>query len=125
MSRQTVTRALILHKNDGEPMNRLDGKTAIITGGARGQGAAEAALFVAAGGRVVITDVDVELGQDVAAKIGESCLFLPQDVASESDWQRVVEHTVEHFGSGTFWSITRAYSASWGWRQLRLKPGTI
>ena len=99
MSRQTVTRALILHKNDGEPMNRLDGKTAIITGGARGQGAAEAALFVAAGGRVVITDVDVELGQDVAAKIGESCLFLPQDVASESDWQRVVEHTVEHFGS--------------------------
>ena len=53
-------------------------------------GAAEAALFVDAGATVIITDVDASQGEAVAESIGPSCLFLPHDVASESDWSRVV-----------------------------------
>ena len=80
-------------------MNRLDGKVALITGGARGQGAAEAALFVDAGAKVVITDIDVAEGEAVAAQVGENCRFLAQDVTDENDWKRIVDRTVELFGS--------------------------
>ena len=79
-------------------MNRLDGKVALITGGARGQGAAEAALFVEAGAKVVITDIDVAEGEAVAAQVGDACRFLPQDVTRENDWERVVADTVDVFG---------------------------
>ena len=71
-------------------MNRLDGKVALITGGGRGMGAAEARLFVAAGATVVITDVDRTAGQQVAEEVGPQCRFLPQDVAQEADWTTVV-----------------------------------
>ena len=59
------------HSNDvsgDKAMNRLDGKTALITGGGRGQGAAEAELFVKAGAQVMITDIDTAAGQDVASR---------------------------------------------------------
>ena len=79
-------------------MNRLDGKVALITGGARGQGAAEAALFVEAGAKVVITDIDVAEGEAVAARVGENCRFLAQDVTDENDWKRIVDSTVDMFG---------------------------
>ena len=79
-------------------MNRLDGKVALITGGARGQGAAEAALFVDAGAKVVITDIDVAEGEAIAAKVGENCRFLAQDVTDENDWKRIVDSTVDMFG---------------------------
>ncbi len=73
-------------------MNRLDGKIALITGGARGMGAAEAQLFVSAGAQVVITDRDIDEGQATAEAIGPACTFLPHDVAQEADWTRVVDH---------------------------------
>lgn len=79
-------------------MNALAGKVALITGGAKGQGAAEAALFVQAGAQVIITDVDTELGQATAKKLGASCVFMPQDVAQEADWLRVVADVQTRFG---------------------------
>lgn len=79
-------------------MNRLDNKIALITGGANGQGAVEAELFLAAGAKVVISDVDTEAGDTVAGKLGVDCEFVEQDVASEADWARVVEHIVSQHG---------------------------
>ena len=79
-------------------MNRLDNKIALITGGARGMGAVEAALFVQAGAQVVITDRDEDEGTAVADGLGDACRFLPQDVASETDWQRVVGEIIALHG---------------------------
>jgi 3alpha(or 20beta)-hydroxysteroid dehydrogenase len=79
-------------------MPRLKGKVAIITGGARGQGAAEASLFVEEGASVVITDVLDDLGQSLASTLGPSAVFLHQDVGNESEWEAIVRMTVDHFG---------------------------
>ena len=78
---------------------RVDGKVAIITGAARGQGEAESRLLAAQGAKVVLTDVLVEQGQAVAADIGEAACFVEHDVASESGWKRVVETALNVFGS--------------------------
>lgn len=79
-------------------MNRLDEKVALITGGARGQGAAEAELFMAAGARVVITDVLDDEGAATAQRLGAACEFMHHDVTSEGEWQRVVDSVVERHG---------------------------
>jgi 3alpha(or 20beta)-hydroxysteroid dehydrogenase len=75
---------------------RLAGKVAIVTGGARGQGAAEAALFVAEGAAVVVTDVLVGAGEEHASAIGAT--FLRHDVRDEEEWGDVVRQTVERHG---------------------------
>jgi 3alpha(or 20beta)-hydroxysteroid dehydrogenase len=67
---------------------RIDGKVAVVTGGARGQGAATAALFAQAGATVFLTDVDDAEGEVVAKESGGT--YLHHDVASEADWERVV-----------------------------------
>jgi 3alpha(or 20beta)-hydroxysteroid dehydrogenase len=72
-------------------MARLAGKVVLISGGARGQGAAEARLFVAEGARVVIGDVLEPEGYALAAELGSVAVFLRQDVTQESDWQRAVD----------------------------------
>jgi 3alpha(or 20beta)-hydroxysteroid dehydrogenase len=79
-------------------MNRLANKTAIVTGGARGMGAATARLFVAEGARVVLTDVQDDEGEALARELGADALFQHHDVASEEDWARVVAATVAKFG---------------------------
>jgi 3alpha(or 20beta)-hydroxysteroid dehydrogenase len=79
-------------------MNRLDNKVAIITGGAKSQGACEAELFVAAGAKVIITDIDADAGQETASRLGENCGFLSHDVADEDDWASVVSETVKQHG---------------------------
>lgn len=78
-------------------MGRLDGKIAIITGAARGQGAEEARLFVAEGATVVLTDVLDEDGERTAAGL-ERAEYLHLDVRSESEWQQVVDGTVARHG---------------------------
>lgn len=81
--------------------NRLDGKVAIITGGARGQGEAEARLFVAEGAKVVIADVLDDPGQALASDLGENALYVHLDVTSEDDWNAAVATTIERFGTPT------------------------
>jgi 3alpha(or 20beta)-hydroxysteroid dehydrogenase len=79
-------------------MGRLDGKVALITGGSRGQGAAEGLLFIAEGASVVLADVRDEPGEALAADLGDGALYQHLDVRSESDWERAVARVVDHFG---------------------------
>ena len=79
-------------------MNRLAGKVAIITGAARGMGAATARLFASEGARVVIADVLDAEGDSLAREIGQASLFQHHDVADEDSWQRVVREAIAHFG---------------------------
>jgi len=78
-------------------MGRLDGKVAIITGSARGQGEAEARLFVEEGAKVVMCDVLDEEGEAVAEDIGDDAVFIHMDVRREEDWRRAVA-TASDFG---------------------------
>ena len=80
---------------------RLQGKVALISGGARGMGASEARLFAQEGAQVVIGDVREDEGRQLEAQINEAggeALFLKLDVTSEADWQSVVASTVSRFG---------------------------
>lgn len=79
-------------------MGRVEGKVAIVTGGASGLGRADAEALLAEGASVVITDLNVKLGQEVAAILGKKCLFLEQDVRDEERWKAVIAETVKHFG---------------------------
>ncbi|MEA2726591.1 MAG: 3alpha(or 20beta)-hydroxysteroid dehydrogenase [Acetobacteraceae bacterium] len=72
-------------------MNRLSGKIILISGGARGQGAAEARLFVAEGAKVVIGDVLEAEGQRLAAELGNAAVFVHQDVTREDDWAKATD----------------------------------
>src|SRR5580692_6826333 len=80
-------------------MGRLDGKVALITGGARGMGKSHVRHFVAEGAQVVFGDVLDDRGATVAAGLGqESCRYLHHDVTSEDDWAAAVAVAVEAFG---------------------------
>jgi len=63
----------------------LEEKVAIVTGAARGMGAAEARLFAAEGARVVLTDIDMA-GAAIAEVIGEPAMFVQHDVADAAGW---------------------------------------
>ena len=79
---------------------RLEGKVALITGGARGQGAAEAMLFAREGAKVVIADVLDREGMAVAAEIAElggEALYVRLDVSSETDWRQAVDTVVSSY----------------------------
>ena len=80
-------------------MGRLDGKVALITGGARGMGKSHVRHFVAEGARVVFGDVLDDKGAYVAAKLGEqSCRYIHHDVTSETDWAAAVALATDVFG---------------------------
>ena len=79
-------------------MGRLDGKVALITGAARGQGEAEARLFVAEGARVVLTDVLDEVGSTIAKDLGDAAAYLHHDVTDELAWQATVDKAIDRFG---------------------------
>ena len=71
-------------------MSRLTGRVFLISGGARGLGAAQARALVAEGGRVVVGDVLVEEGKALAKELGAACVFQPLDVTSEAQWNDAV-----------------------------------
>jgi NAD(P)-dependent dehydrogenase (short-subunit alcohol dehydrogenase family) len=80
---------------------RLQGKIALISGGARGMGAVEARLFAKEGAKVTIGDVLEDEGRKLQAEInatGGEALFVCLDVTREADWQQAVEATVKRFG---------------------------
>ena len=80
---------------------RLQDKVAIITGAARGMGAAEARLFAKEGAKVVVADVQVEDGQSVTNEIndaGGTAIFVEMDVSSQADWDRTIDAAIANFG---------------------------
>ena len=79
-------------------MDRLLGKVALITGGARGQGAAEARAFVAEGAQVMIADVLAAEGLALATELGPAAAFVLLDVTDEEQWAAAVDATTSHWG---------------------------
>lgn len=79
-------------------MGRLDGKVAIVTGGASGFGAAIARLFAAMGAKVAVADRNEPGAAKVAAEIGAAAFAVALDVTKAEDWKRAVQVTLERFG---------------------------
>lgn len=77
---------------------RLEGKVAIVSGAARGMGAAEARQFTAEGARVVLGDVLDEAGSKVASEIGAAAVYTHLDVGSEEEWKAAVGLARDRFG---------------------------
>ena len=80
---------------------RLEGKVALISGGARGMGEEEAKLFAREGAKVVLGDVLDEAGQEVAAAIkatGREAIYRSLDVTNEADWASAVEAAESEWG---------------------------
>ena len=104
-------------------MGRMDGKVALISGGARGQGAAEARLFAREGAKVVIGDLlDVE-GMRVAAEIAElggDAMYVHLDVTSEEDWQSAVAAAVSNYGK-----LDVLVNNAGIWRRGRVEDTTV
>lgn len=79
-------------------MQRLHDRIALVTGAARGIGAAIAQEFAREGATVVVTDIRESQGADVAREIGAGALFERLDVRLEAEWQRVTGMIIERFG---------------------------
>jgi len=82
-------------------MGRLDGKVALISGGSKGQGAAEAKLFAQEGAKVVLADILDDEGKKIEAEINETggeAMYLHLDVTSEADWAAAVRAAVDSYG---------------------------
>ena len=95
---------------------RLQGKVALISGGARGQGAAEAKLFAKEGAKVVFGDILDDEGRKTEAEIqeiGGEVLYIHLDVTKEEDWQRMVSETINKFGKIDI-LVNNAGVVSWG-----------
>jgi 3alpha(or 20beta)-hydroxysteroid dehydrogenase len=80
-------------------VGRLDGKVALVTGAARGQGAAEARLFVAEGARVLLGDVLDDEGAAVATELGDAAVYRHHDVTSDDDWLAAVDDVRARWGA--------------------------
>ncbi|GAA0487288.1 glucose 1-dehydrogenase [Alkalibacterium indicireducens] len=79
-------------------MGRLDGKVAVITGGAGGMGKMHGKYFVKEGAKVVIADLESSDGKQVADDLGDNAVFIPIDVTNEESWKTLIDKTEETFG---------------------------
>lgn len=80
-------------------MNRLNGKVALVTGGAQGLGAAHAHAFVAEGARVVLADVNDTAGKEVASAIGDAAAYVHLDVTDPGGWADALTFTADTFAA--------------------------
>src|ERR671911_1758721 len=100
--RHDARRALRVRTYARATMGRLDGKVALITGGASGMGMVASTLFAAEGARVVLTDVADDAGETVAKEIadaGGEAAYVHADVSREADARSMVDAAVERFGA--------------------------
>jgi 3(or 17)beta-hydroxysteroid dehydrogenase len=79
-------------------MHRIEGKIALITGGARGIGQAIAELFVAEGAKVILSDINDSLGKYVVKSMGTNSKYIHLDVSQESDWMQAVNFIKKEYG---------------------------
>ena len=79
-------------------MGRLDGKVAIITGGASGIGAGTVRRFAEEGAKVLITDLDADKGEALAAELGDAAAFLRTDVSQEEQVAAMVAEATDRWG---------------------------
>jgi 3alpha(or 20beta)-hydroxysteroid dehydrogenase len=85
-------------RNEDTRMGKLQDRVAIITGAARGMGAATARLFAGEGAQVVITDVLDREGETLARELGEAARFHHHDVSDEENWRSLVADTTRRWG---------------------------
>ncbi|KAL5545764.1 hypothetical protein UlMin_005451 [Ulmus minor] len=77
---------------------RLEGKVAIITGGARGIGASAVQIFHQNGAKIVVGDIQDDLGQALAKKLGENVSYVHCDVSNENDMRNLIDTTISQHG---------------------------
>lgn len=77
---------------------RLEGKVALVTGGAQGLGEATARMMVGEGANVAVTDINLAGAKAVAESLGESAIAIEHDVTDEAQWQLALKTAVDHFG---------------------------
>jgi NAD(P)-dependent dehydrogenase (short-subunit alcohol dehydrogenase family) len=77
---------------------KIQGKGALVTGGASGLGAATVRMLSAGGARVVIADINDQLGPKLAQELGETVAFVKTDITQEDQVQKLVEQAVRHTG---------------------------
>lgn len=88
---------MLHYKKEGDKMGKLDGKVAVITGGASGIGKATVRLFIEQGARVLIADILDDKGESLAGKVGASADYLHTDVSKESDVKAAIDHALDKF----------------------------
>jgi 3alpha(or 20beta)-hydroxysteroid dehydrogenase len=79
-------------------MGKLDGKVALVTGGARGMGASHVRTFLDEGAKVVFGDVREDEGRALEKELGDGCRFVAHDATSEAGWSTIVERATSTFG---------------------------
>lgn len=92
---------------------RAKGKIAIVTGAARGMGAAHARMLVAEGAEVILTDLLADEGVALADGLGPGAIFLHQDVTRAADWEHVIDETERRFGPASVLVNNAAVGPSW------------
>ncbi|WOK95850.1 sex determination protein tasselseed-2 [Canna indica] len=100
MPEQTLDQGMhLLAWDTATPLHkRLEGKVAIVTGGARGIGEATARLFARHGAKVVLADIEDVVGESLAALLGPSVTFMHCDVSAEADVERLIDRTLSRYG---------------------------